>query len=124
VQESRGVRKSAGTCYGGATQQRELIQSTIEKIVAAAAAASREKGAMVLGAAKLQRQHPHTQPNRIKKSPAPRFHAYAVAVRRALRDAYSAFVAAYRIAAERLRGGDRGARFPEGCFKPALPFCA
>jgi hypothetical protein len=35
-----------------------------------------------------------------------RFHTYAVAVRRALRDAYAAFVAAYRIAAEKLRGGD------------------
>ena len=107
-----------------AAQQRDLIQSTIEKIVATAAAARGVKGTMVLGAARLQRQHPHTQPNRIKKSPAPRFHAYAAAVRRALRDAYSAFVATYRIAAEKLRGGDRGAHFPEGCFPPALPFCA
>jgi hypothetical protein len=108
----------------GAVQQRDLIHSSIEKIVAAATAARGEKGVMVLGAARLQRQHPHTQPNRIKKSPAPRFHAFAVAVRRALRDAYSAFVAAYRIAPEKLRGGDRGARFPDGCFPPALPFCA
>jgi hypothetical protein len=107
----------------GTAQQRELIQSTIERIVAATAAARVEKGAMVLGAARLQKQHPHTQPNRIKKSPAPRFHAYAVAVRRALRTAHAAFVAAYRIAAEKLRGGDREARFPEGCFPPALPFC-
>jgi len=41
-----------------------------------------------------------------------------------LRDAYSAFAAAFRIASERLRSGDRGARFPEGCFPPALPFSA
>jgi hypothetical protein len=107
-----------------AAQRHDLIQSTIEKIVATAAAARGVKGTMVLGAATLQKQHPHTQPNRIKKSPAPRFHAYAVAVRRSLRNAYSAFVAAYRIAAEKLRGGDRGDRFPEGCFPPALPFCA
>jgi hypothetical protein len=107
-----------------AAQQLDLIQSTIEKVVAAAAAVRGKKGAMVLGADRVQRQHPHTQPNRFKKSPAPRFHAYAVAVRRALRDAYSAFVAAFRIAAEKLRGGDRGARFPEGCFPPALPFSA
>ena len=107
----------------GAAQQRDLIQGTIERIVAAAASAREEKGAMVMGSARLQKQHPHTQPNRIKKSPAPRFHAYAVAVRRALRDAFSEFVAAFRIAAENLRRGDRGARFPEGCFPPALPFC-
>jgi hypothetical protein len=107
----------------GASQQRDLIESTIERIVAATAAARGERGEMVLGTANLQRQHPHTQPNLIKKSPAPRFHAYAVAVRRALLDAYSAFVAAYRGASETLRRGDRSARFPEGCFPPALPFC-
>jgi len=57
--------------------------------------------------ARLQRQNPHTQPNRIKKSPAPRFHAFSVAVLKALRDAYSSFAAAFRIASERLRSGDR-----------------
>lgn len=107
-----------------AAQHREYIESLIEKIVAEAAAARGEKGVMVLGVARLQRQHPHTQPNRIKKSPAPRFHAYAVAVRKALPDAYSAFAAAFRVASEKLRSGDRGAIFPEGCFPPALPFCA
>jgi hypothetical protein len=107
----------------GKAQQRDLIQSTIERIGAAATAARVERGSMVLGAARLQKQHPHTQPNRIKKSPAPRFHAYEASLRRFLSDAYAAFVAAYRIASEKLRGGDRGARFPEGCFPPALPFC-
>jgi hypothetical protein len=28
-----------------------------------------------------------------------------------------------RIASEKLRRGDRGALFPEGCFPPALPYC-
>jgi hypothetical protein len=79
---------------------------------------------MVLGAARLQTQNPHTQPNRMKKSPAPRFHAFAIAVLKALRDAYSAFAAAFRIASDRMRSGDRGALFPDGCFPPALPFCA
>ena len=48
----------------GATQQRDLIESTIDRIVAGAAAARGERGQMVVGAANLQRQHPHSQPNR------------------------------------------------------------
>jgi len=78
---------------------------------------------MVLGAHRLQKQDPHTRPNRTKRSPAPRFHAIQEAVQRELRAAYSTFVAAFRIAAEKLRSGDLRARFPEGCFPPALPFC-
>jgi hypothetical protein len=35
---------------------------------------------------------------------------------------YFRFVAAFRDAAERLRAGDLGARFPPGSFPPALPF--
>lgn len=108
----------------GAVEQRDYIQGLIQKVVAEAASARKEKGCMVLGSARLQRQHPHTKPNPIKESPAPRFHAYAVAIRNALRDAYSAFEAAFRIASDKLRRGDRGALFPEGCFPPALAFCA
>ncbi len=107
----------------GAAQHREFIEGLIDKVVAEAAAGREAKGTMVLGAARLQTQNPHTQPNRITKSPAPRFHAFSVAVLKALGEAYSAFVAAYRIASEKLRRGDRGALFPEGCFPPALPFC-
>jgi hypothetical protein len=35
---------------------------------------------------------------------------------------YAAFVAQFRNAAEKLRGGDLSAVFPPGCFPPALPF--
>jgi len=40
----------------------------------------------------------------------------------AMYEAYADFVAAFREAAEKLRGGDRMARFPEGSFPPGLPF--
>ena len=106
----------------GATHHRELIEGLIEKLVAEAAANREENGSMVLGAARLQKQNPHTQPNRIKKSPAPRFHAFSVAVLKALRDTHSAFAAAFRAASERLQSGDREVLFPKGCFPPALPF--
>ncbi|MFL6200678.1 MAG: hypothetical protein ACJ76J_16000 [Thermoanaerobaculia bacterium] len=79
-------------------------------------------GRAPLGAAAILRQHPHTSPNKSKKSPAPRFHAATKAAREALRKAYGLFLAAFREAAERLKAGDRAARFPNGCFPPGLPF--
>ncbi len=105
------------------SQYRDFVAGMCAQVAAEAAASRQEKGTMALGAKALQRQHPHTQPNKTKKSPAPRFHAFAVAIRNALRDAYNAFEAAFRIASGKLRAGDRGARFPEGSFPPALPFC-
>jgi hypothetical protein len=37
------------------------------------------------------------------------------------RASYSAFVAAFRDAAEQLRAGNRLARFPPGAFPPPMP---
>jgi REP element-mobilizing transposase RayT len=105
-------------------QQRLQLESLIAKVVADGAAEREAEGKMVLGVRMLQKQNPHTRPNRTKRSPAPRFHAIQSVVQKELRAAYSAFAAAFRIAAEKLRSGDLGARFPEGCFPPALPFCA
>jgi hypothetical protein len=76
---------------------------------------------MLHGAKRLQ-ESPHQQANRPKKSPAPFCHAASKAVREQLREAYRIFVEAYREASAELRAGNRNARFPEGCFPPALPF--
>ena len=62
------------------------------------------------------------QPVKTKRSFAPRMHAFSREVRKAMVEAYAWFVAAFRKAAEKLRGGDRMARFPEGSFPPGLPF--
>lgn len=105
-------------------EHRQYVENLIENVAAAAASERKAKGMMVVGARRLQLQHPHTQPKRLKQSSAPRFHAYAVQARKTLREAYSAFAAAFRSASERLRRGDLGALFPEGCFPPALPFRA
>src|SRR5215213_7370188 len=75
-----------------------------------------------LGPAGVRAQNPETRPKRIKKSPAPFFHALRKKVRKALWEAYGEFLAAYREAAERWRAGDRSAVFPAGCFPPGLPF--
>ena len=65
---------------------------------------------------------PGTRPQKLKKGPAPRFHAATAEMRRLLWEAYAEFVAKFRDAAEKLRAGDRNAVFPPGCFPPALPF--
>ena len=61
-------------------------------------------------------------PKKVKKSPAPYFHAISKSVRKALYEAYSWFVAEYRDASEKLRAGNHNVSFPLGCFPPALPF--
>src|SRR5215210_4581136 len=76
-------------------------------------------GRKPLGADVIQRQDPRTEPNRTKKSPAPRFHAIRKWVRQELYQTYTLFVQAYREAAERLRSGDRTASFPAGSFPPS-----
>ncbi|HMB53313.1 MAG TPA: transposase [Thermoanaerobaculia bacterium] len=68
------------------------------------------------------RVHPHDSPGEPDARPAPAFHAYRRRARRRLEEAYREFTRAYRAASERLRTGDRSARFPAGSFPPALPF--
>jgi hypothetical protein len=81
-----------------------------------------QTGRPPLGAEAILRQDPKTEPNRTKKSPAPRFHAFSQRVRRELHEAYAFFVSAFRIAADKLKAGDRKASFPTGSFPPHLPF--
>jgi hypothetical protein len=50
------------------------------------------------------------------------FHASAIEVWKKMKEAFSAFLAAYADAAERLRSGDPNPRFPPNCFPPRLPF--
>lgn len=101
---------------------RARIASLIQQIEEDAAALREASGRQPLGADAIQRQDPRTEPNRTKKSPAPRFHAIRKRVRKELYQAYSLFVQAYREAAERLSSGDRAVSFPAGSFPPPLPF--
>jgi hypothetical protein len=71
---------------------------------------------------RILRQDPHSRPTKFERRPAPRVHAFRKAVRREMREAYAAFYAAYRRAAERLKAGERDVAFPPGSFPPALPF--
>jgi len=91
-------------------------------IEAKARAEREQRGLEPLGVEAIRRQHPHTRPNRTKKSPAPLFHTTSKKAYLELRETYSRFVVAFRDAAEKLRAGDRLVAFPAGSFPPALPF--
>lgn len=57
-----------------------------------------------------------------EKRPRPWFHGLRKEVREAMRTALVYITVAYREAAERLKAGDRHARFPIHTFPPGLPF--
>ena len=72
-----------------------------------------------LGAAAICAIDPHTRPERTKRSPAPPVHTTRIALRKAWREAYAAFVDTYRGAMKRLRQGFSAVDFPtEGCPPP------
>ena len=91
----------------------------VKEIEAEARAAREARGVEPLGVEAILRQDPHSLPHHTKKSPAPAVHAASKAARQAFWEAYSAFLAAFREAAEKLKEGDRSARFPVGSFLPA-----
>ena len=101
---------------------RDLVAGLVREIESDAAAERKLTGREPLGREAILRQHPQTRPQKLKKSPAPLFHAASRNARQGLRAAYGLFLGAFREAAERLKAGDRLARFPDGCFPPALPF--
>jgi REP element-mobilizing transposase RayT len=76
------------------------------------------EGVEVLGKQAICEQDPHDRPtSRPHPSPAPRFHALAPQVRRALEIGYHLFCRAYRQAFEDWRVG-KTSQFPAGCFAP------
>lgn len=103
-------------------EYRKRVEGLVQEVEQEAAVERARQGIKPLGVAKILRQHPHSKPKKSKTSPAPGFHAATKAARRALWEAYGWFYAAFREAAEKLKTGDRSARFPVGSFPPGLPF--
>jgi hypothetical protein len=101
---------------------RERVEDLATDIEEDAAKARKRTGAEPLGTAAILAQDPVSRPQRLKKSPAPLFHAASKAARQVFYEGFALFVAAYRTAAEKLRRGDPNPCFPAGCFPPALPF--
>jgi hypothetical protein len=109
----------------GVSEAAKPVQETstpVVEIEEEAAAARKRDGVQVAGADAVLAHHPHDRPEKLKKGPAPLFHAATAEMRKFLWTLYAEFVGRFRDAAEKLRAGDREAAFPRGCFPPALPF--
>ncbi|HEX7184587.1 MAG TPA: transposase [Thermoanaerobaculia bacterium] len=98
--------------------RRKRIADLVQGIEEEAAAEREKTGVSPPGPAAVCAKHPHDRPNKLKKSPAPLFHAATRRVRNELYQMYAAFVAAFRDAAEKLRAGDLTAAFPPGASHP------
>ncbi|HVG06919.1 MAG TPA: transposase [Thermoanaerobaculia bacterium] len=122
--EEEELKLSQLPCWADVTPEeyRERIAGLVEEIEAEARADRQARGIEPLGVEAILRQDPHTRPNQTKKSPAPACHAASKEARKRFWEAYSAFVAAFREAAEKLKAGEWPVRFPLGSFPPGLPF--
>ena len=81
-----------------------------------------EESSSSLGVTLILNTHPHSRPERMKKSPAPLVHAKTSEVRRDMIARYREFVDHYIAASHALRSGATQVPFPEGCFPPPLPY--
>ena len=99
--------------YGLDPPQRETKVRTMVREIE-----TQMEGVEVLGKKVICRQHPHDRPTtRPRRTPAPRFHAVAPQVRRALEISYHLVRIAYQQAVEEWLAGQR-VKFPAGCFAP------
>ncbi len=101
---------------------RARVQEIADDIERATIARHKRDETVPKGAEWVRRRHPHERPKPGHRSPRPRFHAFAKKIRAQMVAAYREFLAAYRVAAERLAEGVLSVAFPEDCFPPPLPF--
>ncbi len=101
---------------------RARIAELVLQVEAEARIEREATGTKVLGRKAVLRKHAHYAPPTEKRSPIPLFHAASKEARRRFREAFKAFLDAYRVASGKLRDGQRDVVFPEGAFPPALPF--
>jgi hypothetical protein len=110
------VRMSPLPCWASLSRQ-EIAARTRALIDDVVTEARATRGA-VLGVEAVLRQDPHAMPREPKRGPAPICHAASHSVRVAFAAAYRAFIAAFRAAADIVRGirSTRTATFPPGSF--------
>ena len=80
------------------------------------------EGKPALGPDVVCAQNPFSVPQVVNRSPRPLCHTSTKETFVAFRQAYRDFIAAYREASERFRSGDRHVEFPQGAFRPRMPF--
>jgi hypothetical protein len=99
-------------------EQRDRIAGLVEAITAQTRRRLRQAQARPLGARRILRQNPHSRPQRIARSTAPRFHAASGQVRKMLEAMYRSYRDAYRDARDRLRKCRAPVRFPSHGIPP------
>lgn len=105
-----------------AEEIRRLVGEMLETIRDTAAVTRRDTGARAAGSRRVSSTSPvapHGAPGFRARSP---IHAASREVRRRFVEARRCFLDAYRDASRRLRRGEPGVVFPDGCFPPGLPF--
>ena len=103
-------------------EYRARVADLVDQVETEARIEREATGKRALGRKAVLRQHAHYSPPREKRSPIPLFHAASKEARTRFREAFKAFLDAYRIASGKLRDGYRDVAFPEGSFPPGLPF--
>ena len=103
-------------------ERQQFMIDAVRQVERETAQLHREKGTKPIGARAVLRVHPHSKPEALKSSPAPKIFAATREVFWELLNVRRATVAAYRAAAERLKKGETDVSFPEGCFPPRLPY--
>jgi hypothetical protein len=96
----------------------------VDTVVAEATLERSRTGRPVKGVESILARDPQHRPTKLARSPAPLVHAVTKAARKAFYEMYSWFVATFRTAAEKLKQGDREARFPVVSSTPIIPPCS
>ena len=99
---------------------RAVVAELVEEIEEEGRAMHRRAGTCPLGVVSILAQDPEFRPREVEKRPCPWFHVLDPELRKALYTALVAIMVQYRGAAERLKQGDRSARFPLHTFTPTL----
>lgn len=98
------------------------VQGLVETIADETAAMHERNGSVPLGVRELRKLRPNQRAANPGRSPKPLVHAASRERRRRFREAWRLFVESFLAASQRLREGDRDAKFPPGSFPPRLPF--
>ncbi len=101
---------------------RRHVEELVANIDEKGARKRQSTGRRSLGVKRILAVKPTHRPEKVKKSPRPRYHAVTARAFKRWREALQAMIKGFREASIRLREGDWGVVFPEGTFPPALPF--
>jgi hypothetical protein len=101
-------------------EMRCRLEDMLEEISRVTVQRHRSRGTRPLGRRRILRQGTHAWPRRVRRTPAPRFHAASFEIRKMLEAMYRAFLDLRADALEALRAGRFPVRFPAHGIPPPL----